>query len=814
MALTPLKQRIPIDMGLLEILNQRFQQVANDPVVLINGNVWYNTTQHRLKRVENGVIVPFFSKVDADKLASFESAVNQAQADADAAQAEIDLIVSDNILYRSEKPVIRSQYNLLIAEQIAINEIATLYGITIEKTNYNNAITALTSYLNSLNPLYTDYTRDTVIDGALFRQLFSDVYSTRQLLSNAMSAYAHNIMDEALSIANIAKLAADAAQYTATTAMESITAVADDGLLARQEKPGVTQQYNVILGEYAGIDVQAADYSIVTERTNYTNAKNALVIYMESLNPTYNDYTQDTVIVRADFNTIFETYYNTKQSLLNAIYETARLLADDASIIARSKGRHFISQPTTPYSVGDLYSNTNDLYRCIVARLVGAYNPADWELATHYDRTKTIIDGGLITTGRIEVGSGTTIGQANAGMNGSVGVVTETDIRFWAGADYANKIYAPWRVQDNGEFWSTKGHIGGWTIDNNSMYSGTKVAGNGFSAAPGDLTINSDGSIHAYKFYINTDGTVSFKATGAEVSTTPRGSGDLDGDVSTVVANGGSVADIVECTLVSGSSGSCEITIDGQVHSAYWNTSLETTASDFLSQFATSYSGIVVTRSLAKLIFTKAGGSISSFYAANNGIMAMPSSGVHTQYYSAGTAQKDKITLNGTWGTCSVVCNAAAGIVYYNYATLSGNSLDLSASDFVTIEASHFLTHGIIVTSVGNEIFLESTTRGVVLTTISTNIPTGTVGSLTMISNHIFEASENSNQGSILINMRGYNGGTKWSRNTYIGNGRGGTLLKIDGYFNLITATVPVLGSPGTFYTGSIYYDSGVLKMF
>lgn len=510
MAATPLKQRVPIDMGLLEILSQRFEQLAADPVVLVNGNVWYNTTTHRLKRVENGVVVPFFSAADAVKLAAYEAAITEAQADADAANAEIALITNDNILHKSEKAVIKSQYDLLIAEQLGIDQVATDYGIIDEKTNYDNAMTALTNYLNSLNPLYTDYTQDTEIDGALFRQLFGNVYITRQLLANAMSDYAHDTLEQALSVADAALVAANNAQADATAALSGIGAVADDSLFARQEKPAVVQQYNVILAEYAGIDDQADEYGITTERTNYSDAIDALTTYLTGLVPAYNDYTQDTEIVRADFNAAFELYFDTRQLLFNKIYETAKLLADDAAIIARSKGRHFVSEPTTPYEVGDLYSNAVDLYRCIVERLVGAYNAADWEVATHYDRTKTIIDGGLITTGRVEVGGGS-LGDGNAGMNGAVSLTPNTDIRFWAGATYANRNTAPWRVQNDGTFYAIVGNIGGWTVDSDSLHSGTKVPGNGYAVNAGDMTIKSDGSLHSKNFYINADGTIGIK---------------------------------------------------------------------------------------------------------------------------------------------------------------------------------------------------------------------------------------------------------------------------------------------------------------
>lgn len=62
--------------------------------------------------------------------------------------------------------------------------------------------------------------------------------------------------------------------------------------------------------------------------------------------------------------------------------------------------------------------------------------------------TQTKIDGGLVTTGRVEVGSGT-LGNVNAGMSGAG--TSADSIRFWAGNTYANRGAAPFRVQQDGK---------------------------------------------------------------------------------------------------------------------------------------------------------------------------------------------------------------------------------------------------------------------------------------------------------------------------------------------------------------------------
>ena len=209
MAERPTKQGVPLDMGLLEILNSRLEQLAVDPVVITNGRVWYNTTDKVAKRFENGAIVPFFSAADAVTLSQHGLDIITAQNDATQANTDITAILNNNLLLAEEKAVIKDHYDLLLEEQSGIVAVATLYGIGTELTDYNAAVTALTGYLTSLNPLYTDFAQDSVINGATFRGLFNDVYGARQVLTNVLTEYAYDTLQAVLAIANNAKNVAD-----------------------------------------------------------------------------------------------------------------------------------------------------------------------------------------------------------------------------------------------------------------------------------------------------------------------------------------------------------------------------------------------------------------------------------------------------------------------------------------------------------------------------------------------------------------------------------------------------------------------------
>ena len=87
-----------------------------------------------------------------------------------------------------------------------------------------------------------------------------------------------------------------------------------------------------------------------------------------------------------------------------------------------------------------------------------------------------------ITTGALTVGN--TLG-GNAGINGAG--LAGNSIRFFAGANYGNKERAPFRVQDDGSIYASKGQIGNFKIESASE---TSLKANG-------LTIASEGLIRA-----------------------------------------------------------------------------------------------------------------------------------------------------------------------------------------------------------------------------------------------------------------------------------------------------------------------------
>lgn len=161
-------------------------------------------------------------------LADIKTEADNAAADALAANQELANIASDNVLSQGEKPVVIRDTNVITTEQAGIDAQATAFGVTTEKTAYDNAVTALTTYLATLTTpvLWSNLSGDTTIVGTTFRSKFADVYTTRQALLNAIYAAAKARADAAQDAADQAGVSTSVrnANFTGSTAGWSFTA--------------------------------------------------------------------------------------------------------------------------------------------------------------------------------------------------------------------------------------------------------------------------------------------------------------------------------------------------------------------------------------------------------------------------------------------------------------------------------------------------------------------------------------------------------------------------------------------------------------
>lgn len=113
------------------------------------------------------------------------------------------------------------------------------------------------------------------------------------------------------------------------------------------------------------------------------------------------------------------------------------------------------TQPIPPYKKGDIWVNGKAILKCNVSRTTGDYVASDWAEAVEYDNTKTTINGGIVTSGTIQLaGSG---GSILAGITGEG--VANTSVRIWAGASKANRAIAPFRVLQDGKVIAANGYV-------------------------------------------------------------------------------------------------------------------------------------------------------------------------------------------------------------------------------------------------------------------------------------------------------------------------------------------------------------------
>jgi predicted phage tail protein len=159
--------------------------------------------------------------------------------------------------------------------------------------------------------------------------------------SGARYSDPYTLVDQSLlptSVQDASDLAA-AAAADAAAAMAEINAQASDNILSKVEKKATITNYNTIINDKAGIDAEATNLGITTEKTNYDNAiasATGLTVYLNSLSPAWNDQTQNTPIVGSTYKAKWNAVYSTRQILLNKIYNVQKALSDTAQSTANA----------------------------------------------------------------------------------------------------------------------------------------------------------------------------------------------------------------------------------------------------------------------------------------------------------------------------------------------------------------------------------------------------------------------------------------------------------------------------------------------
>lgn len=114
--------------------------------------------------------------------------------------------------------------------------------------------------------------------------------------------------------------------------------------------------------------------------------------------------------------------------------------------------------PTPPYSVGDIWLNGGVFMKCLMARSAReSFVMSDWDDSGIYDNTQTIIDGGMVTSGTIQLAGNS--GNIKAGITGKGRA--DTSVRIWAGDTFDNRANAPFKVLQDGTMHAEKGEFNG-----------------------------------------------------------------------------------------------------------------------------------------------------------------------------------------------------------------------------------------------------------------------------------------------------------------------------------------------------------------
>ena len=97
---------------------------------------------------------------------------------------------TDEVLSKEEKPSLITNYNQILKDKDVLDADATKYGITTEKTNYDGAIIALTTYLNTLTiPIsWNNTTGVTFVNRSFLDIKLNDIATFRRVLELAINA--------------------------------------------------------------------------------------------------------------------------------------------------------------------------------------------------------------------------------------------------------------------------------------------------------------------------------------------------------------------------------------------------------------------------------------------------------------------------------------------------------------------------------------------------------------------------------------------------------------------------------------------------
>lgn len=260
-----------------------------------------------------------------------------------------------------------------LARVSADSAIASQY--TLLNAQVNNATTGLPATRSLLmNDYYTEAQVDSAIASATLNLVSQTgltaalgsytttaalqvAYYTKTQTDSAISSASTTLQSSINSNHTTAMNAANAAQTSANTANSLLADISSDSLLTSSEKPAVVKEYNILIGEQAGISAQATSYGITTEAATYTTALSALTTYVNGLTGWNVIPGSNVAIVGATFRTNFQNVYAARQALLNAILAASKTLTGTAQTTANNAATAASTAQTAANTANTAHAN-------------------------------------------------------------------------------------------------------------------------------------------------------------------------------------------------------------------------------------------------------------------------------------------------------------------------------------------------------------------------------------------------------------------------------------------------------------------------
>lgn len=241
-----------------------------------------------------------------------------------------DSVVSDYIKVKASSPYVASVFdntgsNTIIVAWYDTNK-AFISGQAVAGSNDfsqaykspSNAVYARVSYKKSKT---VKMKFESGTKGSDFSYSWADVKNDQTLLEQ----YVKEVQAEAQK----AQADAENAKNQADNANQAINDMSNDNVLTPLEKQQVLLQWEEIQAEYSKNIDQASKFNVSS--TLYASAYSALSAYLTTI---LADLTSNSIIIGSTMRANFKTYYDRRTTLLNAVAEKAKTLADNAQTVA------------------------------------------------------------------------------------------------------------------------------------------------------------------------------------------------------------------------------------------------------------------------------------------------------------------------------------------------------------------------------------------------------------------------------------------------------------------------------------------------